>query len=111
MSRPSRSRTRRALMTVRPTIRWVARREAKDVSFRCFLAFAWLRLTDVDVEDVAVGVIVGVVELERADGAPSRAHRARARPRPKDPARRAPWPRRPAGRDPLARQLRRESSG
>jgi hypothetical protein len=42
-------------------------REAKDVTFRGFLAFGGLGLTNVQVQDIALGVIVGVVELERAD--------------------------------------------
>src|SRR5947209_16228601 len=41
--------------------------EAKNVSLGRFFAFTGLRLADVQVEDVAVGVIVGVVEGQRSD--------------------------------------------
>ncbi len=41
--------------------------EAKDVSLGRLFAFAGLRLADLQVEDVAVGVVVGVVEAQRAD--------------------------------------------
>ncbi len=54
-------------MTESPTIRWLPGSEAKDVPLGCFFALAGLRWTDMQVQDVAVLVVVSLIEHQRSE--------------------------------------------